>query len=113
MTAWPLDLIYLYGQHGGDKPELNVKRKETHSLQQGHFYIRKGEKKMIVNKMCFAWIGMAADSSAQCSCGEHGLQRNQRVIHVNKSSTIAGFFLGEPAQAKLKKRLQNDVNSCV
>lgn len=64
--------------------------------------------------MCFAWNGRAADSFAQYSCGELVLQRNQRVIHVNKSSTIAGFFLGEPVQAQFaKKRLQNDVNSCV
>lgn len=59
---------------------------------------------MTVNKMCFAWNGTAADSFAQYFCGEHGLQRNQRVIHVNKSSTIVGLFLGEPVQAKLKKR---------
>lgn len=58
--------------------------------------------------MCFAWNGTAADSFEQYSCGEHGLQRNQRVIHVDKLSTIAGFFLGEPVQAKLKKPLQND-----
>lgn len=63
--------------------------------------------------MCFAWNGTAADSYAEYSCGEHGLQRNQRVIHVNKSISIAGFFLGEPVQAKLNKRLQNDMNSCV
>lgn len=66
----------------------------------------KREKKN--NKMCFAWNGTAADSFEQYSCGEHGLQRNQRVIHVNKLSTIAGFFLGVPVQAKLKKPLQND-----
>lgn len=65
------------------------------------------------NVLCLEWNGTAADSLAQWSCGEHVLQRNQRVIHVNKSSTIAGCFLGEPVQAKLKKRLQNDVNSCV